>query len=110
MLCVKRATFFIAFLLSVIACGGCAAGYRRKPLVDRQILQELQDIKLESLQPPRTSEKMKAIRPQGPFDPSKGITVEEAVLVAEYLNPSIRAFRLAQGVGHDHGGVLLFQV
>ncbi len=94
----SRLTVFVVVLIGVIACGGCGAGYRRKPLVDRQILQELQNIKLEALRPKTNSEKLKPFESQAPFDPSNGITVDEAVLVAEYLNPRIRAFRLEQGV------------
>lgn len=89
---------FLAVLIGVSACSGCATGYRRRPLVDRQILQDLQNIKLEALQPSPIAEKLKPLAATASFDPSKGITVDEAVLVAEYLNPGIRAFRLQQGV------------
>lgn len=85
-------------LIGLLGFGGCAAGYRRRPLVDRQILQDLQNIRLEALQPSPISEKVKPLASGASFDPSKGITVDEAVLVAEYLNPGIRALRLAQGV------------
>jgi cobalt-zinc-cadmium efflux system outer membrane protein len=65
--------------------------------VDRQVLQDLQNIRLESLQPSAIPEKVKPLASES-FDLSKGITVDEAVVVAEYLNPGIRAFRLQQGV------------
>ena len=94
----SRLTLLLAVLIGVIALAGCATGYRRRPLVDRQILQDLQNIKLEALQPSPVPEKVKPLAAGGPFDPSKGITVDEAVLVAEYLNPGIRGFRLQQGV------------
>ena len=96
--CLRRITVFAFVLTWVVACGGCGAGYRRKPLVDRQILQDLQNIKLEALRPPLSPKQLKSTGPQQPFDPSNGVTADEAVLIAEYLNPSIRAFRLEQGV------------
>jgi cobalt-zinc-cadmium efflux system outer membrane protein len=93
-----RLMLFLAVWMGVIAFGGCATGYRRRPLVDRQILQDLQNIRLEALQPSPAPDKVKPLAAGVSFDPSKGITVNEAVLVAEYLNPGIRAFRLRQGV------------
>ena len=93
-----RLLLLLAELTGVIALAGCATGYRRRPLVDRQILQDLQNIKLEALQPTPVPAKVRPLASGGPFDPSKGISVDEAVLVAEYLNPGIRAFRLQQGV------------
>lgn len=93
-----RVLLFLAIFIGVIASGGCASGYRRRPLVDRQVLQDLQNIRLEALQPSRAPDKVKPLAAGGSFEPSKGITVDEAVLVAEYLNPGIRAFRLQQGV------------
>jgi outer membrane protein TolC len=89
---------FVVVATGVVSLGGCAAGYRRKPLVDRQILQDLQNIKLEALEPPAPAKQFKSTGPHEAFDPSKGVTADEAVLVAEYLNPRIRAFRLEQGV------------
>lgn len=94
----SRARLMVLSLIGVVALAGCATGYRRKPLVDRQILQDLQNIRLEALQPSPAPAKVKPLAADGPFDPSKGITTDEAVLVAEYLNPGIRAFRLEHGV------------
>ena len=82
-----------------IAMTGCATGYHRKPLVDRRILQDLQNISLEALTPSPAPAKTNAVSGNAAsFDPKKGLTPEDAVLVAEYLNPSIRAFRAARGV------------
>jgi outer membrane protein TolC len=92
-----RLTLLLEVLIGVIACGGCATGYRRRPLVDRQILQDLQNIRLEALQPSPTPEKVKPLASSESFDPSQGITIDQAVLVAEYLNPGIQAFRQQQG-------------
>ena len=50
------------------------------------------------MHPSATPEKVKPLASGGSFDASKGLTVDEAVVVAEYLNPGIRAFRLQQGV------------
>jgi outer membrane protein, heavy metal efflux system len=93
-----RLMLLFALLIDMIALAGCATGYRRRPLVDRQILQDLQNIKLEALQPSPAPERIRPLASGGSFDSSKGLSVDEAVLVAEYLNPGIRAFRLQQGV------------
>ena len=82
-----------------VAMTGCATGYHRKPLVDRRILQDLQNISLEALKPSPAPAKTNAVSAKAAtFDPKKGLTPEDAVLIAEYLNPSIRAFRAARGV------------
>lgn len=93
-----RLIVLFAVFIGMLGLAGCATGYRRRPLADRQILQDLQNIRLEALQPSPAPEKVKPLAADESFDPSKGITVDEAVLVAEYLNPGIRAFRLQQGV------------
>lgn len=93
-----RLIVLFAVFIGMLALAGCATGYRRRPLADRQILQDLQNIRLEALQPSPAPEKVKPLAADESFDPSKGITVDEAVLVAEYLNPGIQAFRLQQGV------------
>ena len=88
----------VALALGFIATG-CATGYHRKPLVDRKILQDLQTISLEALKPQPPPTKTTPISGNAvAFDPQKGLTPQDAVLVAEYLNPSIRAFRAARGV------------
>ena len=96
----SRARLIVLFvvLIGIVGLAGCATGYRRRPLVDRKILQDLQNIRLEALQPSPAPEKVKPLAADESFDPSKGTTVDEAVLVAVYLNPGIRAFRLRQGV------------
>ena len=88
----------VALALGFIVTG-CATGYHRKPLVDRKILQDLQTISLEALKPPSSPTKTTPVSGNAAtFDPQKGLTPQDAVLVAEYLNPSIRAFRAARGV------------
>ena len=89
----------LAVTALAVVMTGCATGYHRKPLVDRRILQDLQNISLEALKPSPAPAKTNAVSANaGDFDPKKGLTPEDAVLVAEYLNPSIRAFRAARGV------------
>lgn len=94
-----RLTLLLVVFIGVIALAGCATGYRRRPLVDRQILQDLQNISLEALKPSPAPAKANGVsgNPQT-FDPKNGLTPEDAVLVAEYLNPSIRVFRSARGI------------
>lgn len=84
--------------LSVVMTA-CATGYHRKPLVDRRILLDLQSISLEALKPSPVPSKMNAVSGSASsFDPKKGLSPADSVLVAEYLNPSIRSFRAARGV------------
>lgn len=95
-----RLVFLFPILIAVaLTSVGCATGYHRKQLVDRRVLQDLQNISLEALKPSPAPAKANGIsgNPQT-FDPKNGLTPEDAVLVAEYLNPSIRAFRSARGV------------
>lgn len=92
--------FLFSMLIGVMMASiGCATGYHRRPLVDRRVLQDLQNISLEALKPTPAPAKANGLsgNPQT-FDPKNGLTPEDAVLVAEYLNPSIRAFRAARGV------------
>ena len=94
-----RPMLLFAVLIGVIALAGCATGYHRKPLVDRRILEDLQNISLEALKPSPAPAKTESVSGNAAgFDPKKGLSPEDAVLVAEYLNPSIRAFRAARGV------------
>lgn len=94
-----RLMLLFALLIGVVAFSGCATGYRRRPLVDRQVLQDLQNISLEALKPSPAPAKATGVSANAEtFDPKNGLSPEDAVLVAEYLNPSIRAFRSARGI------------
>lgn len=94
-----RLMLLFTVLIGVIALAGCATGYRRRPLVDRRVLQDLQNISLEALKPTPVPAKVNALSGNSQtFNPKNGLTPEDAVLVAEYLNPSIRVFRSARGI------------
>ena len=86
---------------AVVVCGllatGCA-GFQPKPIVAREVLHDLQRIRLDALRP-LGQPASEAPAPQPPaFDPSDGLSVDEAVAVALFLNPEIRAFRRERGV------------
>ena len=94
-----RLMLLFSIMVAVITSTGCATGYHRRPLDDRRVLQDLQNISLEALKPSPAPPKANGLAGNlQTFDPKNGLTPEDAVLVAEYLNPSIRAFRAAQGV------------
>lgn len=81
----------IPFPLLVVAllhgATGCTA-YHRKPIADRQVLHDLQTIRLDGLAE-STAPKVNA---------SEGLSPAEALAVALYLNPDLRAFRKERGV------------
>ena len=81
-------------LLAVLAlsAGGCA-GYVPKPIAEREVLQQLQAVRLEALRSASTPE-----TPRTDFDPTDGLSSDEAVAVALFLNPELRAFRKERGV------------
>ena len=81
-------------LLAVLAlaAAGCA-GYVRKPIAEREVLRELQEVRLEALRPASS-----VIPSTAEFDPSDGLSSDEAVAVALFLNPELRAFRKERGV------------
>jgi cobalt-zinc-cadmium efflux system outer membrane protein len=82
------------FGLIVITLSGCAS-YQPKPLVPHDVLRDLQRVRLETLaaSPTPTVD-------TGPprFDPTDGLSSEEAVAVALFANPALRAFRRERGV------------
>ncbi len=83
---VKRKLIFAALVSLMVFTSGCTA-YRHKPIVDRQVLRELQVIRLESLGPAAPS-----------IANSNGLSQQDAVAVALYLIPSIRSFRKERGI------------
>jgi cobalt-zinc-cadmium efflux system outer membrane protein len=80
-------------VLLMLGATGCGA-YRRKPIVDRQVLRDLQAIRLEGLGEVEGKPDQKAPK----ISSSEGLSADEAVVVALYLNPDLRAFRKEKGV------------
>ncbi len=78
----RRIPLALSLFALLVGAVGCTA-YRRKPIVDRQVLQDLQTIRLEAA--PK-------------IDATHGLSIDEAVAVALYLNPDLRAFRKERGV------------
>lgn len=80
---------------AVLGLAACSSGYQPRPLADRQVLADLRALRLETLRPscPATSA-------AGPttFDPSDGLSIDEAVAVGLCVNPDLRAFRAQRGV------------
>jgi len=90
-----RQKLILSLLCGAISCGsmGCM-GYHRKPIVDRQVLRDLQAIRLEGLGMAEGKRDETAPR----VDAAKSLSLEEAVAVGLYLNPDLRAFRKEKGV------------
>jgi len=84
--------------LLILACSLTAVGcgsYQSRPLLESEIYRELEAIRLEALMPAAGGEKS----PSSPeLDASDGISADEAVLVALFFNPALRAFRQERGV------------
>lgn len=85
-----------AIVLAFFAVG--CSGYQPRPILEKELLADLQAIQLEALRPP-------APEPKGPpasatpgFNAADGLNPDEAVAVAELLNPTLRAFRKERGV------------
>jgi outer membrane protein, heavy metal efflux system len=76
-----------------LGAAGCGA-YHRKPIADRQVLHDLQTIRLEGLAP--VAARLDRNAPN--IDRANGLSVDEAVAAALYLNPDLRAFRKERGV------------
>jgi cobalt-zinc-cadmium efflux system outer membrane protein len=81
-----------------LAFGGCAS-FQPKPLVPRDVLRDLQRVRLEALRPAVPAGSSSSEAPGPPvFDLSDGLSADEAVAVALFLNPGIRAARRERGV------------
>jgi len=80
---------------------GCG-GYQRRPLVEQDLYRELQAVRLEALRPSTAERHSTGERPPpglpAAFDASDGISADEAVAIALFLNPGLRAFRKERGV------------
>ena len=75
----------------VVMLSGCAT-YQPKPIVPREVLRDLQRVRLEALQPPESTSMSPA------FDLADGLSTDEAVAVGLFLNPGLRTFRRERGV------------
>jgi cobalt-zinc-cadmium efflux system outer membrane protein len=86
--------------LSIIALIGLAvtgcASFQARPIVPREVLQDLQRVRLEALRP--VEGQTPSPEPHPAFDLTDGVSADEAVAVALFLNPDIRAFRKERGV------------
>ena len=91
----RRTLSWIVVVAAGAAVASCA-GYRPKPIVEREVLRELQEIRLGALGPATPPAPSGMPRPV--FDPTDGVVVDEAVAVALFLNPGLRAFRKERGV------------
>ena len=82
------------FSLFVVTLSGCAS-YQPKPLVPHDVLRDLQRVRLETLAVSQTH-----ASEAGPprFDLTDGVSSDEAVAVALFANPALRAFRRERGV------------
>jgi len=82
-----------AFLVALPAC----KTFEPKPLKERELLQELQSIRLENLKlQGEGGDRAGSESPQ--FNPAAGLSREEAVAVALFLNPDLRSFRKERGI------------
>ena len=91
----RRTLSWVLIVAAGITSVGCA-GYRAQPLVEREVLRELQEIRLGTLGPATPPAPSGVARPA--FDVADGLAVDEAVAVGLFLNPDLRAFRKERGV------------
>lgn len=84
-----------AMVVLGIAVTGCAT-YQARPIVPREVLLDLQRVRLEALRP--VESRPSTPSPPPAFDLTDGMSADEAVAVALFLNPDIRAFRKERGV------------
>lgn len=77
-----------------VALGGCVS-FQAKPIVPLDVLRDLQRVRLEGLTAVAPAP---YDAPVPHFDLSDGLSSDEAVAVALFLNPGLRAFRKERGV------------
>jgi len=82
-------------MLAVVAATGCGT-FQARPIVPREVLQDLQRVRLDALRP--VEGRGPTPGPPAAFDLADGVSADEAVAVALFLNPDIRAFRKERGV------------
>lgn len=78
---------------ATLALASACSSYEDRPIVEREILRDLQAIRLEALKP------VAAVGTAGAtFDATDGLSQDEAVAVAVHLNPELRAARKERGI------------
>ncbi|MGH2625295.1 MAG: TolC family protein, partial [Anaerolineales bacterium] len=92
----------VSHFLGAMACGlilvaGCQ-GFQPRPILEQELLRDLQTIQLETLRSPAPADHPNAAAPPPAFDPTDGLSSDEAVAVALFLNPALRTFRRERGV------------
>ena len=92
---IPRWVIVAAVLVALPAC----KTFEAKPLRERELLQEIQAIRLEGLKLQGQGEgSVPASGATSMVDPTAGLSREEAVAVALFLNPGLRSFRKERGV------------
>ncbi len=85
----------LVFVVGLVVAG--CAGYQPRPVVGRDVLRDLQQIRLDALGPATSPRQPDDARPSA-FDPNDGLSADEAVAAALFLNPDLRAFRKERGI------------
>ncbi len=90
---------FTSALACALLTAGCS-GYQARPIVEQDLFRELEVLRLEVLRPAANKETANEETSPAPpaFDVSDGLSSDEAVAVALFLNPDLRAFRKERGV------------
>lgn len=83
-----------AVIVMAVVLGGCAS-FQPKPIMPREVLGDLQRLRLDAL---TTARPPTPDTPAPRFDLSDGLSSDEAVAVALFLNPALRASRKERGV------------
>ena len=91
----RRSKAWIAVFAAGAIVTGCS-GYRPKPIISREVLRELQEIRLGALAPANASAQTRVPAP-AEFDLDDGLSADEAVAVA--LVPQPGSPRVPEGAG-----------
>jgi outer membrane protein, heavy metal efflux system len=91
-----RRSEYLLLLTVGCAVAGCAT-FQPKPIVPRDVLRDLQRVRLEVLRPLESDPRQPEAPPPA-FDPADGLSADESVAVALFLNPEVRAARKERGI------------
>jgi hypothetical protein len=80
-----------------LAAAGCAT-FQPKPILEQEVLRDLEAIQLEALQTAVTEQHQEPGAGPRSFDAANGLSADEAVAVSLFLNPDLRAFRKERGI------------